>query len=245
MKLIYQELGFKKESYKIDLEHEIEILGKLNDCESSVRYYGYYDQKNAKILVLEKCDQDLKQYMEKTIKRNLTVEEIKKIFIKLNEVFKKMQKEHIIHRDLKLENFLIKYIDDKKTNFIVKLSDYGISKYLNKGNTSFTEGKGTHETTAPEIILTKPSEHKSLVDIFSLGVILYQLSHNLKHPFLNFGFGNIDIVYYNNYDEDKYDIEFDNSIKNGDFKDLLKKMLRLNPKNRLTWEQYFEHSFFK
>ena len=84
MKLIYQELGFKKESYKIDLEHEIEILGKLNDCESSVRYYGYYDQKNAKILVLEKCDQDLKQYMEKTIKRNLTVEEIKKIFIKLN-----------------------------------------------------------------------------------------------------------------------------------------------------------------
>ena len=41
-------------------------------------------------------------------------------------------------------------------------------------------------------------------------------------------------------------IEFDSSIKNNlDFKDLIIKMLKLNPKNRLTWEEYFEHNFFK
>ena len=81
------------------------------------------------------------------------------------------------------------------------------------------------------------------MDIFSLGVILYQLSYNLKHPFNN------DVqrtlVYFNNFDVNDFNIQFDNSIKNSDFKDLLKKMLKLNPKNRLTWEQYFNHSFFK
>ena len=245
MKLMYRDNGFKDGDYKKDLDLEIKILGKLNECQNSIKYYGYYEIKEKIIIILEKCDQDLRQYMEKTIKRALTVDEIKKIIIGLNEVFKKMQKEHIIHRDLKLENFLIKFTDDKEGNIIAKLSDYGISKFTNNESSSFTQGKGTLETIAPEIILEKVkfSEDKSLIDMFSLGVILYQLSHYFKHPF-QFGFGDIRIIYANYYDEDNLDIEFDNSIKNEDFKDLLKEMLRLNPKNRLTWDKYFKHKFF-
>ena len=40
-------------------------------------------------------------------------------------------------------------------------------------------------------------------------------------------------------------IEFDKSLEDNDFKDLIKSMIKLNPKNRITWEKYFSHPFFK
>ncbi len=74
-------------------------------------------------------------------------------------------------------------------------------------------------------------------------MILYQLSHNLKHPF-DVSSPEILIKFEQNYDKDDLDIEFDKSIKNNNFKDLIKKMIKLNPKNRLNWEEYFNHPFF-
>ena len=156
-----------------------------------------------------------------------------------------MYKNRIIHRDLKLKNFLIKYTNDEKTEYIVKLADYGIGKFLNNSNSSFSGFKGTAETAAPEICLFKSEKYENSVDIFSLGVILYQLSHKLKHPFKRFDFDNIYKIYYEYYQKDNYTIEFDDNIQDNNFKDLVKQMLKLNPKNRLTWKNYFKHPFFK
>ena len=36
-----------------------------------------------------------------------------------------------------------------------------------------------------------------------------------------------------------------NQYENKDFIDLVKKMIKLNPKNRLKWHEYFSHPFFK
>ena len=139
---------------------------------------------------------------------------------------------------------MIKYEDKNKENFIVKLGDYGLGNFLNKGH-SVSGLKGTPETAAPELLLGKIETYENSVDIFSLGVILYQLlSHNLAHPFSN-NDATRSFIYYNKFDEDNYNTQFDNSIKNQDFKDLLRKMLKLNPKNRLTCEEYFSHPFFK
>ena len=80
--------------------------------------------------------------------------------------------------------------------------------------------------------------------MFSLGIMLYQLSHNLKHPYGN-NFIEFVSKYKDNYDKDNLEIDFDKSIKNNDFKDLVKKMIKLNPENRLNWYDYFEHQFFK
>jgi len=150
--------------------------------------------------------------------------------------------QNIIHRDLKLKNLLVKYKDNNKQNFIVKMGNYGILKYLDISD-SITGLKGAPEAIAPEILLKKISYNENLVDIFSLGVILYQLSHNLNHPFDNDDFQR-KTIYYNKYDADNFEIKFDNSIKNEHFKNLVKGMLKLNPKNRLNWKEYFEHPFF-
>ena len=154
-----------------------------------------------------------------------------------------MQEIKIIHRDLKLENFLIKY-NEEKTDYTIKLGDYGTGKFKAKSNGIFSGLKGTIDTVAPEIILEKTQKYESAVDMFSLGIILYQLSHNLVH---SFGKNYIQFTakYNNSYEKDDLNIIFDKSITNTDFKDLIKKMTKLNPENRLTWEDYFNHPFFK
>ena len=240
MKSDYEEKNFKKD-YKNDLDNEINLLKIFSSYQNSLKYYGNYDNKDEKIIILEKCDEDLEKYMKKRNK-SLNVEEIREIFKGLNKVFKEMNKQNIIHRDLKLKNLFLKYKDDNKQKFIVKLGDYGIGKFLNKSN-SISGFKGSNETMAPEILLENISKYDNLVDIFSLGVILYQLSHNLNHPFDNNDAKRI-FIYCSKFEQDNFDIQFDNSIQNKDFKDLVKKMLKLNPKNRLNWDQYFNHPFF-
>ena len=242
MKLNYQENDIK--DYLKDLNNEIKILRLFSNNENSVRFYGDYEEGNNKVIVMEKCDMNLKDYANK---RNapFKVEEIKAKFLKMNELFKLKEHHNIIHRDLKLQNFLVKFTNEKKTQYNLKLSDYGIGTFRLETNGIFSGMKGSLETAAPEIILGKTKIYESIVDIFSLGIILYQLSHNLNHPF---GKNQAEYLFYykNNYENDNHiDIFFDKSIKDKDFKDLLNKMLKINPKNRLSWKEYFEHPFFK
>jgi len=223
MKEQYENNGYTK-SYEEDLKNEIKLLELFSNYPNSLKYYGNYDNKDEKIIVLELCDCDLEKYM-KNRKKALNTKKIKEIFTGLNKVFKEMHKDgqDIIHRDLKLSNLLLKYQDKNKNDFIIKLGDYGLAKFLNEDN-DFSGYKGTPITLAPELLLNKTTKYENSVDIFSLGVILYQLSHNLKHPFNNDHIQR-HTIYSNKYDEDDFNIEFDNSIENQDFKDLLKKCL--------------------
>ena len=159
----------------------------------------------------------------------------------MNELFKDIQNKEIIHRDIKLENILIKYTNDEKTDYIIKLCDYGIGKFKDD---IFSGLKGTFETVAPEILLNKINSYDNIVDIFSLGIILFELSNNLRHPFGIF-YPEIFSNYKDNFEKDNFIIKFDDSIKDKDFIDLISKMLKINPYNRLNWNSYFVHPFFQ
>ena len=49
----------------------------------------------------------------------------------------------------------------------------------------FDKSTGSCQWTYPKEYDSKTKKYENSVDIFSLGIILYQLSHNLKHPFHN------------------------------------------------------------
>ncbi|MBU1240895.1 serine/threonine protein kinase [Myxococcota bacterium] len=75
----------------------------------------------------------------------------------------------IIHRDLKPENIMI------TTDGQIKLMDFGISRIVeNPGITSTGQILGSPAFMAPEIIKGKSSGKAS--DIFSLGILLYEMS---------------------------------------------------------------------
>ena len=193
MEHLYKNNNYPDNNYLKDINNEIEILKLLSPNKNSVKYYGNYDIIKEKIIIMEKCDDNLNNLLKKR-KKAFSIDEIKKMFKDLNEFFNIIYKNKIIHRDLKLSNFLVKYINKEKTEFIVKLADYGIGKYLSGKNTTFSGIKGSLETLAPEIILQKTKKYDSIGDIFSLGIILYQLSH-FNHPFGENENGMIDIYF--------------------------------------------------
>lgn len=80
----------------------------------------------------------------------------------------------IIHRDVSPQNILISY------DGAVKLIDFGIAKAKDRGYEATKAGvlKGKFGYMAPEQIRGKPTDHR--LDIFSLGVVLYELLTNQR-----------------------------------------------------------------
>ena len=155
---------------------ELECMKKCN-CENSVILYNDFKSNNNFNIIMELCDGDLDHELRKR-PEGFKVEEVRYIMSQLNNAFKKMVENNIIHRDLKLQNILIKYINEEKTKFIPKLSDYGFSKIVTEKYTGTV--LGTPATMAPEIM--NKQEYNNKVDLWSIGVLLYQLHFN-EYPY--------------------------------------------------------------
>ena len=104
-------------------EFEImKICGNKNN--NSVKCYEYFHTKKEFVIVMELCDMNLSEYLMDKIKKDkncFKAEEILEIISPLNKSFEIMKKNNIIHRDLKLENILIKFNDKQNKDFTIKL----------------------------------------------------------------------------------------------------------------------------
>ena len=225
------EEDFKPEIIKFN--KEIENMKKCY-CENSVEIMDYYDTEKEFIIVMELCDETLLDCLCRT-NNGFNASQIKTILMQLNKVFKKMDKYKISHRDIKLNNILVKYLNEEKTKYKILLSDYGVSNHLNSLVQNFNSHVGTKLIMAPEILGNQPYNNKC--DLWSLGIIIYQLNTK-KYP-------------YHSPIEKGILEEIQNKgktvlrdIKDEKLKDLLSKMLEKNPKKRISWEDYFNHPFF-
>ena len=114
------------------------------------------------------------QNLFNVIKKNngMSEKEAFKYFIQAVSAVNFLHEQKLIHRDLKPENILI----DK--NDVVKLCDFGWCVELKYGNRSTF--CGTYEYMAPEIVTESP--YNNSIDIWSLGILLYELIHGYS-PF--------------------------------------------------------------
>ena len=231
------EIENNKEEFMKEIDNELKnmaICSKEN--ENSVKYYEYYyyneNYKDKIAIVMEFCDNNLQKILDKR-KEGFKIKEIYNIISQLNNTFKIMCENNIIHRDIKLENILIKY--NSNNNYIVKLTDYGISKQLI--NTIGKTFLGTPLTMAPEI-LEGDNNYDYKCDLWSIGIIIYQLYFK-EYPYK----GATPVAIYQKI------INLGKTIlkktNDDDLDNLIDSLLIKNSRERINYEEYFNHPFFK
>ena len=232
----YNSNNIKEEFNKFQIKfiNEIkimEICSQNNKNKNSTKFYEYYNTDGNFIIIMELCDRSL-QFLLNERKNGFNVGEIRDILKQLKNTFEIMKDKKIIHRDLKLDNILIK---NEGNNIIYKLSDYGISKQLGSVSKCYTHAVGTPFTMAPEVLSGEDYNYKC--DLWSLGVIIYQLFFK-EYPYR----GNCDIALYKKIKNDGHKL----LKKSGDPKldNLIRHLLIKDPNKRYTWEQYFNDEFF-
>ena len=133
----------------------------------------------------------------------------------------------IIHRDIKPENVLL------GEGLVAKLTDFGWSNYMQEDEKRKTVC-GTPIYLAPEII--KEEGHDEKVDIWCIGVLLFELTTG-NVPFQG---NDIDTLKDNIL---HLRIAWPKDI-NIDAKNLIKKILKLDPGSRISLEEMLQHPFF-
>ena len=100
---------------------------------------------------------------------------IKYLYQEMVRIVSRIHNKGVVHRDLKLDNFLIQELPDGSLK--MTLVDFGFAGPLYGRADGFFPGSeqmGTHPYAAPEINYGQ-RYRGSQVDIFALGVILFQL----------------------------------------------------------------------
>ena len=172
------EEDFKPEIEKFNKEiHNMELCA----CQNSVKIYDYYDIGNEFIIIMELCDDTLFNVLART-ENGFSPKEIREILLQLNNVFKKMNHYNISHRDIKLNNILVKYLNPEKTKYKVLLSDYGVSNQLYSMTQKLMTHIGTQLIMAPEIL--NDEKYTNKCDLWSLGVIIFQM-YTKQFPYVS------------------------------------------------------------
>ena len=207
------------------LNQEISIMYQINHP-NSIKLYNHFEENERIYLIMEYApNSSIFFYLKKN--SNINISQKLQFFRDTCSIIKYLHSKHIVHRDIKPENLLL----DK--NYRIKLCDYGWATYLQPGEKIKTFC-GTFEYAAPEIL--KKIEYDEKVDIWSLGILLFELLTGYT-PFK--GKTN-DEKYYNIC---KGLINWPKDI-NKEAKNLISKILKLNPKDRLNIDDILKHKLF-
>ena len=219
-----------------EIMDEIEILKKLNHPDI-VRIIEFYNTESSYYIINEYCKHG---ELFAQINKHFSETQIAVMFRQILSGLAYLHSNNIIHRDLKLENILINDIEKSyETNedlFFLKIIDFGTAKIFDK-NKYPRAIVGSIYYIAPEVLFKKYGKE---CDMWSAGVILYMFIVG-SPPF-----------------DGKTNREIMDKIKVGKYpktgkrwnkasnevKDLINKLLAIEPSKRLTAFQALKHPWF-
>jgi len=143
----------------------------------------------------------------------------------------------IAHRDVKPENMLLE--SKESNNLKIKITDFGLAKYRVDTAMAMKSCCGTPTYVAPEVL--EKNGYTEIADIWSLGVTIYILLSGTP-PFANNSIPRL----YKLIRAGEYDFPEKHWAQiSEDAKDLIRKMLVVNPNNRLNIDGVLEHPWIK
>jgi len=244
---------------------EVSLLQMLSENEHVVKLLSVeHVEENKKpilYLVFEYLDTDLKKYMDMTGKgpsNPLPKSIVKSFMYQLVKGVAHCHKHGVLHRDLKPQNLLI----DKNTNTL-KIADLGLGRAFSIPLKSYTHEIVTLWYRAPEVLLGS-THYSTPVDMWSVGCIFAELARKqplfpgdsevqqLLHIFKLLGTPNEQVwpgvtslkdwhafPQWKPQELSKFYPELDTQGI-----DLMKKMLRYAPADRITAKDALLHPYF-
>ncbi|KYM80283.1 Serine/threonine-protein kinase Chk2 [Atta colombica] len=217
-----------------NVRNEVEILRKLkHPCIIPLK--DIFDTTEVMYIILELMEGG-ELFDRIKSKGKLSESCAKLIFYQVVHAVYYLHRQGITHRDLKPENILLK---DNSENPLVKVSDFGMSKFVD-AQTMMRTFCGTPMYVAPEILATNGrSSYTNQVDVWSLGVILY-VSLSGRVPFSNNNATLADQIKGGMYEFGSYF-----TLVSQDAINLIKRMMTVNPKKRITVPQILLHPWLR
>ena len=162
-KLKIQDYDFLRE--RIEKEQEIQTLC---NSENTINFYRKFETEKSIIFELEYYDQNLYNFLNENgeLKYKLTL--FKNIVISVAKALKTLYDKGFMHRDIKPHNIYITKLDNDKNS--IKLGNFGCAIKINEND---SDSIGTVLYNAPE--KTKDFEYDEKIDLWSLGVTLFEL----------------------------------------------------------------------
>ncbi|KAJ7560118.1 hypothetical protein O6H91_04G114200 [Diphasiastrum complanatum] len=216
-----------------DVRREVRIMYHLAGHPNIVELKGAYEDKQAVHLVMELCAGG--ELFDRIIsKGHYTEKAAASVCRTIVKVVQACHSLGVIHRDLKPENFLLA---SKKDDAPVKAIDFGLSVFYKPGDV-LSEVVGSAYYVAPEVLRRS---YGPQADVWSIGVILYILLCGVPPFWAETEQGIFDAVLRGQVD---FTSDLWPSISTS-AKDLLRKILTQDPKQRLTAEEVLKHPWVR
>mmetsp|Transcript_10638 Transcript_10638/g.20114 ORF Transcript_10638/g.20114 Transcript_10638/m.20114 type:complete len:1090 (+) Transcript_10638:312-3581(+) len=207
-----------------NLRQEIEILRSL-EHPNIIQMLDSFETPSEFCVVTEFAQGELFEILEDD--KSLTEPTVQHIAKQLVRALHYLHSNRIIHRDMKPQNILI------CQGTQVKLCDFGFARLMSQNTMVLTSIKGTPLYMAPELVQEKAYNHT--VDLWSLGVILYELYVG-QPPFYTNSIYKLITHIVND------PVKFPKDIS-PEFTSFLQGLLNKKPTARLNWPDLLHHPF--
>ncbi|KAK7688948.1 hypothetical protein QCA50_007639 [Cerrena zonata] len=167
----------KNDRTRVSFVREVEVLRHISHP-SIVSYLHSFSTPSHHCLVLERVGGgDLFDLIDST-ERHAQLDErlVRRMFGELSKAVGWMHGVGLVHRDIKLENILLTAEPNLDHHTpLIKLTDFGLSRFIDPSSPLLTTRCGSESYAAPELVTGRPYDGRE-TDVWACGIVLYAMA---------------------------------------------------------------------
>ncbi len=213
-----REIKLNTKEIREDVQNDIKFMNaSTHASKRTLQLKEVFEQRSTKFIVTEYYDEDLSITLDKT-EKGFDIDRIKKIMNQINISLQNFRKLNVVYNNMLLENIIVQKHGE---NYTYKLSNFSKSILItnNKNETEKEDEWGIKP------VLGNINEKKK--DLYDIGKEIYRMIFK---------------------EQDKKDDEMIKNINekcnDTELNDLMEKLLVEKDEDRISWEEYFNHTFF-
>ncbi len=213
-----REIKLNTKEIREDVQNDIKFMNaSTHASKRTLQLKEVFEQRSTKFIVTEYYDEDLSITLDKT-EKGFDIDRIKKIMNQINISLQNFRKLNVVYNNMLLENIIVQKHGE---NYTYKLSNFSKSILItnNKNETEKEDEWGIKP------VLGNINEKKK--DLYDIGKEIYRMIFK---------------------EQDKKDDEMIKNINekcnDTELNDLMEKLLVEKDEDRISWDDYFNHTFF-